>query len=282
MNHAIYISYVPDDLTIAEKLVEGLEQNELECWIAPRDVSPGSAWGDAIALAIIQSKAFILILSSNSNLSQRIRIEVELAVSKNIPIIIYSFEQVEVSETLSYHLESQQWFYGSIDTLSSQMEKLVVTLRSLIPQESLPKLSQLEKKVRREESKGYVFISYVKTDIDFVENLRNVLKSKHYGYWDYVVGNRNYHGLLYRELEERIDGAVAFMTIVSDGWRESDWVASEFIYAREAKIPIFVIQAKKLLHPFPILINLQTRIDMSEDFDRGVSILLEELSKKGL
>jgi hypothetical protein len=72
------------------------------------------------------------------------------------------------------------------------------------------------------------------------------------------------------------------MTIVSDDWRKSEWVASEFIYAREAIIPIFVIQAKKLTRPLPILLNLQTRIDMSGDFDRGAETLALELSKKGL
>ena len=79
-----------------------------------------------------------------------------------------------------------------------------------------------------------------------------------------------------------IDDAVAFMAIVSDQWRESDWIASEFIYARECQKPIFVIQAKKLQKPLPILLNLQARIDMSADFEKGAQVLVEELAKKGL
>lgn len=131
-------------------------------------------------------------------------------------------------------------------------------------------------------SKGYVFMSYVRRDADFVEKLRHILKEKQYGYWDYLMGDRDYHVALYRELEERIDGAVAFMTIVSDLWRDSEWVAAEFIYAREAKKPIFVIEAKPLSRPLPILLNLQTRISMADGFDRGARILLEELNKEGL
>jgi hypothetical protein len=72
------------------------------------------------------------------------------------------------------------------------------------------------------------------------------------------------------------------MTIVSDQWRESEWVASEFTYARECVKPIFVIQAKPLRKPLPILLNLQTRIDMSNDFEKGVQVLLAQLAMEGL
>ena len=72
------------------------------------------------------------------------------------------------------------------------------------------------------------------------------------------------------------------MTLVSDQWRQSNWVAAEFIYAKEASRPIFVVQVKSLMRPLPILLNLHTRIDMSEDFEIGASRLTDELLKKGL
>lgn len=281
--HILYISHASGDSQIARELSEKLERLGLPCWLAPRDVVAGASWGDAIAQAIISSKACILILSSKSNESAHVEREVELAFRHNIPVVPYRIEDITPSRSMDLLLAALQWFDAVGTDLDEHIPRFVQWLRQIIP-DTVPNSPPHAQKASEKEdkSRGYVFISYVRSDSDFVQKLRKVFESKKYGYWDYVVGNRDYHGTLYRELEERIDGAVAFITIVSDEWRNSDWVASEFIYAREAIIPIFVIQAKKLSRPLPILLNLQTRINMSEDFDQGARTLAYELSKKGL
>jgi TIR domain len=281
--HSVFISHASADAKVARSLTEGLERSGIRCWIAPRDVMPGRPWGDSIVAAIEASKAVILILSSSSNSSAQVAREVELASSRGIRLIPYRIDHVTPSRSLEFFLGHLQWFDGSGADQERHASKLAGALRQLLPDTFPVQAGIPDATVEREDrSRGYVFISYARSDADFVQRLRKVFETKKYGYWDYVVGARDYHGTLYRELEERIDGAVAFMTVVSDDWRNSDWVASEFIYAREVRIPIFVIQAKRLTRPLPILLNLQTRIDMSGDFDSGAQILVQELSNKGL
>jgi hypothetical protein len=284
MAHDVYICYSYQDKMIADIVCEVLERNNIRCWIAPRDVLPGTAYGDAISETIKNSYLMLLLYSSHSNQSRQVIRELESARNQNILVIPFRIENVKPSGPMELFLGAAHWFDAILGDKEKHAEKLAETFRLLL--ETLPRDGSKTKKVvsnePRETSKGYIFISYVKSDQDFVQKLRHVLRSKRYGYWDYLVGNRDYHGKLFRELEERIEGAVAFMTIVSDRWRESDWVASEFTYARESNKPIFVIQAKQLQKPLPILLNLQTRIDMSIDFEKGIQVLLEELQKEGL
>ena len=284
MAHDVFISYSSPDKAVADAVCATLESRKIRCWIAPRDVLPGTDWGNSIAETIKNSYLLLLILSSHSNVSVQVQREIALAVSKNILVIPFRIENVILSKELESYLVAPHYLDAISGNIAQHAQKLADVFEVLL--ESLPKdISKTKKAIEdepQETSKGYVFISYVRSDQDFVEKLRGILKSKRYGYWDYIVGNRDYHGKLFRELEERIEGAVAFMTIVSDQWRESEWVASEFTYARECHKPIFVIQAKTLKKPLPILLNLQTRIDMSGDFEKGVQVLVAELIKKGL
>jgi hypothetical protein len=283
INHTLFISYGSQDAELAGTLAGHLERLGFPCWLTRRDALPGAPWSTAILAAISASHALILVHSAKSNSSGRIAWELDVAFVNKIPIIAYRIEQIQPVKSMERYLASAQSIDASGPDFSGSLQLLEALLRRYVPRELIrtEPASPIPEK-RPDKSKGYVFISYVRNDAGFVQRLRTVLESKKYGYWDYAVGSRDYHGTLYRELEERIDGAEAFMSIVSDDWRTSDWVASEFIYAREAKIPIFVIQAQKLSRPLPILLNLQTRIDMSADFERGAQALTRELAKKGL
>jgi hypothetical protein len=280
MEHSVYISSSSRDREAAMKLCSTIEQSGIRCWIAPRDISPGVNFGEAISRAIEESRAFILVVSSSANESAQIRREVEHAVSQQKHVIPVRIEDVQVSKGLEYFVSS----IALIDAFAGPIEQAGQTIvkvlrRVLSPNEQT---AVVEATTERPRSKGYVFLSYVEEDVDFVGKLRTVLKGKGYGYWDYLEGERDYQQALYREVEERIDNAAAFITIVSDRWRDRDWIAQEFTYAKEGGKPILVIQAKQLTKRLPIMLNLHTRIDMSEDFDQSTNVLYRELDRKGL
>lgn len=183
-------------------------------------------------------------------------------------------------------LRRQTWLadLNCIDAFDVPFETVIPQVVSAV-KTVLPKETIVEPAVKIAEApivKGYVFISYNKTDIDFVEQLRQILKRRGYVYWDYSESDRNYHHALYRELEEKINGAAAFMCVVTESWRESEWPAAEYIYAKEANVPVFVILAKPLVRPVPIILNQQTRIDMATNFAKGSAVLEHELDKKRL
>jgi predicted metalloprotease with PDZ domain len=46
----VFISYSSADRKTAERICFRLEQADLACWMAPRDIAPGADWGEAIEL----------------------------------------------------------------------------------------------------------------------------------------------------------------------------------------------------------------------------------------
>jgi hypothetical protein len=80
----VLISYAWQDATLADAVVAALG---LGCWIAPRDVTPGTFYGDEIVHAIDAAKASVLILSQNAATSPHVLREVERAASKRHAVI---------------------------------------------------------------------------------------------------------------------------------------------------------------------------------------------------
>jgi hypothetical protein len=57
-DRAIFVSYASQDAAVTTTVVEHLESQSIQCWMAPRDVKPGSAYADAIVRAIGEAKAW--------------------------------------------------------------------------------------------------------------------------------------------------------------------------------------------------------------------------------
>lgn len=109
MDKLIFISHSSKDGEIAADLCEYLEKNEKKCFIAPRDIPYGNAYAEEIVNGIDNSEIMVLLLSENSNQSPHVLREVERAVSKSIPILIYKLEDVELSKSMEYFLMTHQW-----------------------------------------------------------------------------------------------------------------------------------------------------------------------------
>lgn len=109
MSKVVFISHSSKEGHIASELCEYLEKNGKKCFIAPRDIQYGSEYAEEIVNGIDNSEAMVLLLSNNSNNSPHVLREVERAVSKSIPIIIYKLEEVELSKSMEYFLMTHQW-----------------------------------------------------------------------------------------------------------------------------------------------------------------------------
>ena len=60
----VFISHSSKDKVIADKMCEALEEKGLKCWIAPRDITPGTEWAVAISDAIATIKVMVVIYSA--------------------------------------------------------------------------------------------------------------------------------------------------------------------------------------------------------------------------
>jgi len=70
------------DTAVASSTVENLEKREVGCWLAPRDVRPGTEYADAIVAAINEAKAIVLVLSGSAVASSHVGREIERAACR--------------------------------------------------------------------------------------------------------------------------------------------------------------------------------------------------------
>jgi hypothetical protein len=132
MPYDVFISYSSLDKTAADAACAALESNGIRCWIAPRDVTPGAEWGEAIILAINQCRVMVLVFSANANNSPQIRREVERAVSKGLPIIPLRIENIVPARSLEYFIGDVHWLDALTPPLETHLQRLAETIKALL------------------------------------------------------------------------------------------------------------------------------------------------------
>ncbi|MFC2063625.1 TIR domain-containing protein [Chloroflexota bacterium] len=142
MAHDVFISYSSKDKPIADAVVAGLENQGIRCWIAPRDISPGSSWGQTIIEAIEGSKFMVIILSGNSNSSNQVIREVERAVAKDVIIIPFRIENIDPTGAMEYFLFSDHWLDAITPPLEKHIQKLATTIQVFQEGGAKPKARQ--------------------------------------------------------------------------------------------------------------------------------------------
>src|ERR1700720_1039788 len=105
----VFVSYSQPDYGCAMELVNRVEAEGVNCWIAPRDIAPSADWAAEIIDAIANSRTMILLFSAHSNESPQVRREVERAVHKQVSILPFRIENVLPSKSLEYFLSAQHW-----------------------------------------------------------------------------------------------------------------------------------------------------------------------------
>jgi TolB-like protein/Tfp pilus assembly protein PilF len=121
---AVFISYASQNAAVANSVVEALERAGLKCWIAPRNVVPGSQYADEIVSAINDAKVFVLVLSGHAAASQHVGKEIERASSKRRRIIVLRTDSAPLTRAFEYFLSESQWIDlapGGFDAASARL-----------------------------------------------------------------------------------------------------------------------------------------------------------------
>jgi hypothetical protein len=106
----VFISYSRPDRVLANDLCQYLEAQGISCWIAPRDVVPGSNFPGSIIDAIDASTVMILIFSKSSNISPHVMRELTRAVQRNLLLIPFRIEEILPTKNMDYLINVAQWF----------------------------------------------------------------------------------------------------------------------------------------------------------------------------
>src|SRR5580692_6618426 len=134
LQRRIFISYASHDSGIAQRICSALEAAGYPCWIAPRNVVPGTLYADGIVQAIDESTILVLILSAQAVASAHVGREVERAASKRHPIIAFRTDTAPLTPGFEYFLNQSQW----IETGSGSTDAAIVRLVDAVEQHLLP------------------------------------------------------------------------------------------------------------------------------------------------
>jgi Tfp pilus assembly protein PilF len=131
-HHDVFISYSSKDKAIADATCAHLESKGIRCWIAPRDVLPGSNYPRSIVEAIDGSRVMVLVFSSNSNTSQHVVRELTHAVSKGVIILPFRIEDVQPSQDMEYLIGLPHWLDAITPPLERHLTYLADTVKTLL------------------------------------------------------------------------------------------------------------------------------------------------------
>ena len=145
MPKEVFISHSAGDASIALAVCDFLETHGIGCWIAPRDVAPGSPFEEQILAAIAQCQAVVLVLSTRSNESPFVKNEVNRAFVQRKPIFTLRAEDVRPSGALELYLASHQWVDGFPPPLNERLPRFTAAILALIGRTStkLPQFKTL-------------------------------------------------------------------------------------------------------------------------------------------
>jgi FKBP-type peptidyl-prolyl cis-trans isomerase len=132
MAHDVFISHSSKDKIVADAVCALLEEHNIRCWVAPRDITPGKEWGEAIVEAISASRVMVLIFSASANGSPQIRREVERAVNKEVVVVPLRIEDVLPTKSLEYFIGSVHWLDALTQPLEVHLKKLIRVVEGVL------------------------------------------------------------------------------------------------------------------------------------------------------
>ena len=135
MAHDVFISHSSKDKTVADAVCATFEANGIRCWVAPRDVPPGSNWGAAIVEAIQASRLMVLVFSDHANTSGQIAREVELAAREGVTIVPIRMEDVAPARSLQFFLSNIHWLDAITPPLERRLQEIAAKIKVILQHE---------------------------------------------------------------------------------------------------------------------------------------------------
>ena len=124
----VFISHASRNFNIANDIRRHLEALGVACWIAPRDISPGSSYGQEITSAIKDCAAVVLVLTDEANASRAVANELEMAFRHQRVIIPVRLKMVEPASSLAFFVNNAQW----VDAVYTPLKQRVADIARIV------------------------------------------------------------------------------------------------------------------------------------------------------
>ena len=107
-----FMSYSHKDEDRIAPLIDKLQSVGCNIWY-DEGILPADEWAETVAKKLAGAKLFFLILSANSIASQNVKREIYFAVSKDIPILTFYLDNVELSHGINMQLGVSQAIHAN-------------------------------------------------------------------------------------------------------------------------------------------------------------------------
>lgn len=176
MPYDVFISYCTADPQPPE-IAEFLERNGVKCWIAPRNIAPGTPYARAIIDGIEEAQVVLVFISSASILSEDVLNEIDNAHRMKKTIIPVFIEDIPLSNEFGYYLNRNQWIKMYDDSIH-QKEYLLSTLRNMLEKAPLAHGSDSSTKEGANKYNGTSFESSQSEDGENGFSFKAIYKNK--------------------------------------------------------------------------------------------------------
>lgn len=124
MAHDVFISYSTKNTEFAEAVCDNLENNGVECWIAPRNIKTGTNYAKEIMDGLEASKVIVLVFSKDAQESEYVNNEIDTAFSKGKCIVSLKVDDTFPKDQMEFFLKNTQWLDASPTALKEQDKTL--------------------------------------------------------------------------------------------------------------------------------------------------------------
>ena len=140
MKNDVFISHSSADRNIADMICAELENNNINCWIAHRNIEPGTDWAEAINNAIKNSTVMVAMFSKDSNNSVQVPRELNLALNNKVIIIPFKIDDTTPTGSIEYYLSDTHWLIAANGDMSTNICILKDTILPLLPHKKVPNI----------------------------------------------------------------------------------------------------------------------------------------------
>lgn len=133
-SHAVFVSYADENRAFADELVRMVEARGRRCWIAPRNIPPGSpSWAEPIVEAIAGSRLIVILLTADSIASRQVLREVTLADNEGIPMLPVQLDATPLSKSLKYFFAAGQRLELAATPPPAALQAIVPAIEQQLP-----------------------------------------------------------------------------------------------------------------------------------------------------
>lgn len=132
MKSDAFICYAKQDKTSADEVCLTLEEHDIRCWIAPRDVRPGRDFTDEITLGIRDTRVMVIIFSGRTNESRHVKSETRAAFDSGKALVPFRIEDVVPKDGFDHLLGNAQWIDAFTPPRDAKRKELADTVRLLL------------------------------------------------------------------------------------------------------------------------------------------------------